>query len=582
MSSPGDSTKPREGAEGDRSSVSSSTSLPPDKRGGVKTVPTPPDGGWGWVVVFGSFMVHIIADGCSFSFGVFYVELLDYFKESKAKTAWVGALFVSVPLIAGPIASALTNRYGCRVVTISGSIMATFGFLLSMAAPSVEILCVTFGIISGLGLAMVYVPAVVVVAFYFEKRRALATGLAVSGSGIVTFVFAPLTEYLIDQYGWRGTLLIQAGLLLNICVCGACFRPLEAPKEGKQERKELLRSYEDISKKESPAQSTLSLDEKGKSAPKAHPIDQNNFDEAKTMLLGESTSKSMTTIPTYLSKTESNAHSEDTHNLQEGGVEEKLITGEETQGKGSAQERNLTEAKQGQNVPNTREMFMAALSKRDLNYRGSLIQIGTCNIGNRTKSCPTLNEYHDCENKPDVEGGVHEGRVANFSKKVSSALKDMLDVSVLKNTNFLLFGISNLILYMWYDVPYMFLTDRAIYLGISEESASFLVSILGIVNMVGQVIYGFIGDLPQVNPTLLYLVSITIAGIATMVMPLFTSYASMAIYSTVFGFVISANFTLTTIILVELISVEKLTYAYGVIMFGMGVANAIGPPFAGK
>lgn len=45
----------------------------------------PPDGGWGWVVCFASFMVNLIADGVTFSFGVLYVELLDYFGEGKGE-----------------------------------------------------------------------------------------------------------------------------------------------------------------------------------------------------------------------------------------------------------------------------------------------------------------------------------------------------------------------------------------------------------------------------------------------------------------------------------------------------------------
>lgn len=48
-----------------------------------------PDGGYGWVVVMASLMVSLIADGVSFSFGLLYTQLLDYFDEGTTKTAWV-------------------------------------------------------------------------------------------------------------------------------------------------------------------------------------------------------------------------------------------------------------------------------------------------------------------------------------------------------------------------------------------------------------------------------------------------------------------------------------------------------------
>ena len=43
----------------------------------------PPDGGWGWMVVFSSFLIHIIADGIVYSFGIFFVEFIDFFNASK-------------------------------------------------------------------------------------------------------------------------------------------------------------------------------------------------------------------------------------------------------------------------------------------------------------------------------------------------------------------------------------------------------------------------------------------------------------------------------------------------------------------
>lgn len=96
-----------------------------------------PDGGYGWVVVFASFMINLIADGITFSFGLFYVEFLNYFGDSKGKTAWIGSIFMASPLILGPIASFLTDRYGCRKVTIIGSILSAIGFILSAMSNSI-------------------------------------------------------------------------------------------------------------------------------------------------------------------------------------------------------------------------------------------------------------------------------------------------------------------------------------------------------------------------------------------------------------------------------------------------------------
>lgn len=191
----------------------------------------PPDGGWGWVVVVAAFVTNLIADGVTFTFGIIYVDLLRYFGEGKSKTAWIGGLFMSMPLISGPIASYLTDRFGCRRVCMFGSVLSAFGFIISSYAESIELLIFTFGIVSGFGLALCYVTAVVIVAYYFEKRRSLATGLSVCGSGIGTFLFAPLTTFLVTEYGWRGTTLILAGLFLNMAVCGALMRDLEWTKQ---------------------------------------------------------------------------------------------------------------------------------------------------------------------------------------------------------------------------------------------------------------------------------------------------------------------------------------------------------------
>ena len=66
-------------------------------------------------------------------------------------------------------------------------------------------------------------------------------------------------------------------------------------------------------------------------------------------------------------------------------------------------------------------------------------------------------------------------------------LVEMLDFSHFTDSRFLLFSISNFLLHTWYDVPYMYLADNAIEMGFSETDASWLISVIGIMNMAGEV-----------------------------------------------------------------------------------------------
>ncbi|XP_043266520.1 uncharacterized protein [Venturia canescens] len=189
--------------------------------------PKIPDGGWGWMVVLASLVISMIADGVSFSFGLLYIEFLQAFGASKSKTAWIGSLFMAVPLLSGPVMSALVDRYGCRNMTILGGLVSGLGFVLSSFSNSIEVMYLTFGVIAGLGLGLCYVTAVVSIAYWFDKKRTLAVGLGACGTGVGTFLYAPMTTFFINEYGWRGTCLLLAGTFFNLIVCGTVMRDPE-------------------------------------------------------------------------------------------------------------------------------------------------------------------------------------------------------------------------------------------------------------------------------------------------------------------------------------------------------------------
>ncbi|KOB74755.1 putative monocarboxylate transporter, partial [Operophtera brumata] len=156
-------------------------------------------------------------DGLTYSFGVFYAEFLNYFKEGSGATAWIVSILVGVTL--------------SSAVTIAGAILSSLCVMLSAFANSVFTLIITIGLGTGFGFGLIYLPAIVSVTVWFDKRRSLATGIAVCGSGLGTLLFAPITSALISYYGWRGAMAIIGAITLNCIPLGMMFRPVpEQPR----------------------------------------------------------------------------------------------------------------------------------------------------------------------------------------------------------------------------------------------------------------------------------------------------------------------------------------------------------------
>lgn len=78
----------------------------------------------------------------------------------------------------------------------------------------------------GIGFGLVYVPAIVSVGYYFEKKRSLAIGIGVCGAGVGTFILSPLNRILEESYGLKGAFLVKSAIVLNMFVCGCLIRPV--------------------------------------------------------------------------------------------------------------------------------------------------------------------------------------------------------------------------------------------------------------------------------------------------------------------------------------------------------------------
>ncbi|XP_074855638.1 monocarboxylate transporter 12 isoform X1 [Carettochelys insculpta] len=204
---------------------------------------SPPDGGWGWMIVVGCFFVTICTRAVTRCISIFFVEFQTYFAQDYARTAWIHSITDCATMLCAPFGSLISNHVSCQVGIMLGGLLASAGLILSSFATSLEHLYFSLGVLTGVGFALCYSPAIAMVGKYFNKRKALAYGIAMSGSGIGTFILAPVVQLLIEQFSWRGALLILGGFVLNLCVCGALMRPIALMEDRKSPPEFLEQEY---------------------------------------------------------------------------------------------------------------------------------------------------------------------------------------------------------------------------------------------------------------------------------------------------------------------------------------------------
>lgn len=214
------------------------------------------------------------------------------------------------------------------------------------------------------------------------------------------------------------------------------------------------------------------------------------------------------------------------------------------------------------------------IHRHSLTYRGAMLNINKYRL--RASSCPDIYRNSMTTIASDSISTVHQ-MFSEFKK----LFKDILDFSYFLDIRFLLFAISNFILYTWYDVVYVYLPDFALEHKVSETDASVLISLIGIVNMFGEIILGWAGDREELNPNIVYAICMLLCGVSVLMIPFFNTYVWMCILSSAFGLFIAANYSLTSIILVNLVDLDRFTNAYGLLLLVQGIANLVGPPIAG-
>ncbi len=177
-----------------------------------------------WIFVLIGISINLCL-GSIYAWSVFSKPLEEAFNIGATESLLPFIVFLATIAIVMPFAGGPLDRYGPKKLIVLGALLAGAGWLLGSMATNIETLTLTYGIIGGIGVGLVYNCPIGVAGRWFPDRRGFATGATILGFGLSPFITAPLANSWIEEFGVLPTFryfgllyivfIIPLGLLLS-------------------------------------------------------------------------------------------------------------------------------------------------------------------------------------------------------------------------------------------------------------------------------------------------------------------------------------------------------------------------------
>jgi MFS transporter, OFA family, oxalate/formate antiporter len=185
----------------------------------------------GATVVAAVFCLVFLLMGTAFSFSIFAPELQRELNAGSGSISLIFGCAMALLYGGGCLSGILADRIGTHWVAGAGALLAGGALVAGGMVRTVWQADLALGLGFGLGLAVSYSPAVAAVQPWFSRNRGVASGIALSGTGLGTLLMPLFAEWFINAYGWRTALtIIGLGVAgLGLVVSNWIRRPLGLP-----------------------------------------------------------------------------------------------------------------------------------------------------------------------------------------------------------------------------------------------------------------------------------------------------------------------------------------------------------------
>ena len=159
---------------------------------------------YGWIIVgIANIGIFSSGPGQSHTFSVFVEPISQDLQLSSASIASAYGLATLIAAFLLPYMGKLIDRYGARFSLIIISIILGISCIFFGAASNFLMLTVGFGFLRFFGQGSLMLGCANLVSQWFDSKRGFAMSLMALGFGMSMAVHPPLSQLLIDEYGWK-------------------------------------------------------------------------------------------------------------------------------------------------------------------------------------------------------------------------------------------------------------------------------------------------------------------------------------------------------------------------------------------
>jgi MCP family monocarboxylic acid transporter-like MFS transporter 3 len=192
----------------------------------------PPDGGTqAWLQILAGHLINALTWGYSASFGIYQLHYTTTLSLPESQIAWIGSLQVFFTFFIGTFSGRAADAGYAQHTALLGSVLIVLGTFMTSLATTYWQIFLAQGVCTGLGMGALYMPAVAVIGSYWKERKAMALGLAASGSGTGSILFPLVVQHLEPTIGFPRAVQVQGYIALAFAIAiNLLLRPRLPPR----------------------------------------------------------------------------------------------------------------------------------------------------------------------------------------------------------------------------------------------------------------------------------------------------------------------------------------------------------------